>query len=263
MSGEGVSKIRGTILKVPDTSPGLVSVSGQQKPFNLGGVWRSPLAPAANMVVEVESDASGAIIGLSAVDAQQLAKERLDKFSGVAQERGKQAAEIAKQGVGALAARMGNVALGATVLLWIAWFFLPAYNVNMIIDSKSFTYWEFLGIDFGHTMAGFSVDHGFFSLIGLLAILAPFAAPFIPNPKAKFLNAAPLAYLVLAFIKFKWEISHALGQAAKEMGDFGQEMAKAASQSLSDSISTSWGLYVLVLAAIVIAVFAIKPKANA
>ena len=149
MGGEGVSKIRGTVLKVPDTSPGLVSVNGQQKPFNLAGVWRSPVAPAVNMVVEVESDASGAIIGLSAVDAQQLAKERLDQFSGVAQERGKQAAEIAKQGVDALAARMGKVALGATVLLWIAWFLLPAYNVNMIIDSKSFTYWEFLGIDFG------------------------------------------------------------------------------------------------------------------
>jgi hypothetical protein len=263
MNGESAPRIRGTIIKVPDTSPGLLSFNGQQRPFNLDGIWRSPVAPAVNMTVNVATDASGGIVGLSAVDSQQLAKEKLDQFSGVAQERGKQAAEIAKQGVGALAARMGKVPLIATVLVWFAWFFLPSFSVNMIVDSKSFTYWEFLGIDFGHSMAGFSVDHGFFSVIGFLAILAPFIAPFVPHPKAKFLNAAPLAFLVLAFIKFKWEISHALGQSAKEMGEFGAEMAKAAQQTLSDAISTSWGLYILVMAAIVVAVFALKPRANA
>jgi hypothetical protein len=262
MNGETAPRIRGTIIKVPDTSPGLLSFNGQQRPFNLDGIWRSPVAPAVNMTVDVATDASGGIVGLSAVDSQQLAKEKLDQFSGVAQERGKQAAEIAKQGVGALAARMGKVPMIATVLLWFAWFFLPSFSVNMIVDTKSFTYWEFLGIDFGHSMAGFSVDHGFFSVIGFLAILAPFVAPFVPHPNAKYLNAAPLAFLVLAFLKFKWEISHALGQSAKEMGEFGAEMAKAAQQTLSDAISTSWGLYVLVLAAIVVAVFAFKPRAN-
>jgi hypothetical protein len=263
MNAETAPRIRGTIIKVPDTSPGLLSFNGQQRPFNLDGIWRSPVAPAVNMTVDVATDASGGIVGLTAVDSQQLAKEKLDQFSGVAQERGKQAAEIAKQGVGALAARMGKVPLSATVLVWFAWFFLPSFSVNMIVDSKSFTYWEFLGIDFGHSMAGFSVDHGFFSVIGFLAILAPFVAPFVPHPNAKFLNAAPLAFLVLAFIKFKWEISHALGQSAKEMGQFGEEMAKAAQQTLSDAISTSWGLYVLILGAIVVAVFAFKPQANA
>jgi hypothetical protein len=263
MNGEAAARSRGTIIKVPDTSPGLLAYNGQHTPFTIEGIWRSPVAPAINMTVDVATDASGGIVGLSAVDSQQLAKEKLDQFSGVAQERGKQAAEIAKQGVGALAARMGKVPMIASVLLWFAWFFLPAFSVNMIIDSKSFTFWEFLGIDFGHSMAGFSVDHGFFSVIGFLAILAPFVAPFVPHPKAKFLNAAPIAFLLLAFIRFKWDISHALGQSAKEMGDFGAEMAKAAQQTLSDAISTSWGLYVLVLAAIVVAVFAFKPRANA
>jgi hypothetical protein len=263
MNGEAATRSRGTIIKVPDTSPGLLAYNGQHTPFTIEGIWRSPVAPAINMTVDVATDASGGIVGLSAVDSQQLAKEKLDQFSGVAQERGKQAAEIAKQGVGVLAARMGKVPMIATVVMWFAWFFLPAFTASMIIDSKSFTFWEFLGIDFGHSMAGFSVDHGFFSIIGFLAILAPFVAPFVPHPKAKFLNAAPIAFLVLAFIRFKWDISHALGQSAKEMGDFGAEMAKAAQQTLSDAISTSWGLYVLVLAAIVVAVFAFKPRANA
>src|ERR1700723_4345008 len=263
MNGETATRSRGTIIKVPDTSPGLLAYNGQHTPFTIEGIWRSPVAPAINMTADGATDASGGIVGLSAVDSQQLAKEKLDQFSGVAQERGKQAAEIAKQGVGALAARMGKVPIIATVVLWFAWFFLPAFTASMIIDSKSFTFWEFLGIDFGHSMAGFSVDHGFFSIIGFLAILRPFVSPFFPHPKAEILNAAPIAFLLLAFIRFKWDISHALGQSAKEMGDFGAEMAKAAQQTLSDAISTSWGLYVLVLAAIVVAVFAFKPRAEA
>ena len=97
MNGESAPRIRGTIIKVPDTSPGLLSFNGQQRPFNLDGIWRSPVAPAVNMTVDVATDTSGGIVGLSAVDSQQLAKEKLDQFSGVAQERGKQAAEIAKQ----------------------------------------------------------------------------------------------------------------------------------------------------------------------
>ena len=197
MNGEAATRSRGTIIKVPDTSPGLLAYNGQHTPFTIEGIWRSPVAPAINMTVDVATDASGGIVGLSAVDSQQLAKEKLDQFSGVAQERGKQAAEIAKQGVGALAARMGKVPMIATVVMWFAWFFLPAFTASMIIDSKSFTFWEFLGIDFGHSMAGFSVDHGFFSIIGFLAILAPFVAPFVPHPKAKFLNAAPIAFLAV------------------------------------------------------------------
>lgn len=45
---------RGTIIKTPDNSPGLLVVDGQQKSFLLPGIWRSPVAPSPNMAVEVE-----------------------------------------------------------------------------------------------------------------------------------------------------------------------------------------------------------------
>ena len=120
METQGSSRVRGTVIKVPDAGPGLLFVGGQQKPFTLEGIWKSPVAPAANMMVEVDLDAAGAITGIAVVDSQQIAKEKLNQLGNVAQEQGKVAAEMAKQGVGALAARMGKVTLGAAVAIWIA-----------------------------------------------------------------------------------------------------------------------------------------------
>src|SRR5208282_3018438 len=99
------SRVRTTIIKVPDATPGLVFVNGQQKTFTLEGVWKWPVAPVANMTVEVDLDGTGTITAITVVDSQQIAKERLNQIGGVAQERGKEAANLAQQGVGALAAR--------------------------------------------------------------------------------------------------------------------------------------------------------------
>ncbi len=110
---------RGTIIKVPDASPGLLFVNGEQKSFTLGGVWKSPVAPAPNMIVDVELDASNSVVSITQVDLHQARKEQMSHASAVAQEQGKHAAELAKKGFGELVARMGIVALAATVLLWI------------------------------------------------------------------------------------------------------------------------------------------------
>src|SRR5450755_2283867 len=156
---------RGTIIKIPDASPGLLFVNGEQKSFTLGGVWQCPTAPAPNMIVEVTLDASNSVAAITPVDHAQARKEQMSHASAVAQEQGKHAAELAKKGFGALVARMGIVALSATVLLWIAWFFLPAISMPPIM---SLTFWDLLGYDFSNTMtmmAGSS--HGFFAFIGL------------------------------------------------------------------------------------------------
>jgi hypothetical protein len=39
------TQLRGTIIKTPDSSPGLLVVEGQQKTFTLEGAWKSPVAP--------------------------------------------------------------------------------------------------------------------------------------------------------------------------------------------------------------------------
>ncbi|MGB6877522.1 MAG: hypothetical protein WBD87_15965 [Candidatus Acidiferrales bacterium] len=249
MNGTAAVRVRSTIVKIPDTNPGLLFLNGLQKQFTLEGVWKSPVTPAANMAVDVEVDGTGAITGITAVDAQQIAKERLNQLGGVAQERGKEAAKMAKQGVGALAARMGAVALGSAVLVWIAWFFFPAAGVDAGGGKISFTFWNLLGIDFKNLDSVASGgSHGLFSFLGLIAIAAPFAAPFLRAAWSKYLNAAPLAYIVISLITIFASEHSAFSDVVKIAG--------------SNPFSWSAMLVVLLLASAVLALGALKNPAN-
>jgi hypothetical protein len=218
MNGQSSGKIRSTIVKVPDASPGLLFLNGEQKAFHLDGVWRYPVAPAPNMTVDVDLDDAGVITAITVVDPRQLAKERMNQIGGVAQERGKEAAKLAQQGVGALAARMGAVALGSAVLLWIAWFFFPAAHIEAGAQL-SFTFWDLLGLDFKNpeTFAGTS-SHGLFSFLGLIAIAAPFVAPFLRTTWSKYLNAAPLAFVVVGLISIFTSEHSAFSEVAQLVG---------------------------------------------
>jgi hypothetical protein len=254
MNGEAGSRVRSTIVKVPDASPGLLFLNGQQKPFTLEGIWKSPVAPAANMTVDVDLDTAGSISSITVVDSQQLAKEKMNQIGGIAQERGKEAAKLAQKGVGALAARMGAVALACAVLVWIAWFLLPTATISAGFGGGlSFTFWNFLGLDPSNPQTMMGPDaggsHGVLGLLGLLAIVAPFVAPFIKAPWAKYLNAAPLAFILLGFTVTYMQINKALSPM-EGMG-------------MPSPLSWGWGLYVLVLAALVLAAQALKKPAAA
>ena len=243
------SAVRGTIIKVPDSSPGLLFLDGQQRPFNLEGVWRSPIAPSPNMTVEVEVDDAGSITAIMAVDSHQLAKERMNQLSGVAQERSKEAAKLAQEGIGALAGRMGALALGSAVLLWVAWFFFPAASIEAG-GRVSFTFWGLLGVDFKNleSMAT-GGNHGLFSLLGILAIAVPFAAPFVRAVWSRYLNAAPLAYIVIGLITI----------FASEHSAF-REIAQMAG---TNPFSWSGMLVVLLAAAAILALGALKKSPTA
>jgi len=159
----------------------------------------------------------------------------------------KDMAKLAQQGISALTERMGKVALGVAVVLWIAWFFLPGVKLDLgFMGAKSYTFWEFLGLDLSGPPP-FSIDHGFFSLLGLVAIAAPFAAPFIRDPRARFLNVLPLAYVVIASLALRWNIGRAAGPMQPE---------------ILDSISARFGSYLLVIASLALSVQAFKAKAT-
>ena len=49
---------RGTVIRTPDVSPGLLYVGGQQKSFLLAGVWTFRKMPEPNMIIEAELDDS-------------------------------------------------------------------------------------------------------------------------------------------------------------------------------------------------------------
>lgn len=100
---------RGNIIKVPDATPGILILAGEQKAFVLDNVWRSPVAPERNMAVEVELDSAGAIRSIVVVDPQTLAKERVAQLSDVAQRQGKLAMAAAQQSFDVLAGKVGKV----------------------------------------------------------------------------------------------------------------------------------------------------------
>jgi hypothetical protein len=247
--------LRGTIIKTPDSSSGLLVVDGQQKSFTLEGVWKSPVAPAINMAVNVEFDHAGFIAGLTAIDPQQAAREKLGQIGGVAQEHGKVAVEKARQGVGALAVRMGKATLVAATLIWIAWFFTPALTMREEISnvSKSFTFWDLVGLDPNTNIVTSPASHGLFGLLGLLVIAAPFASPFIRNPKAKYLYAMPLGYLLIAVFviwsDFNAFFRHIGGSVAEAMKWL--------------SFSFGYGAFVIVIASLFLATRTLKQSAGA
>ena len=242
-------KMRGTIIKVPGSTPGLLLAGGQQKSFVLENVWRSPIAPAANMTVEIFTDISGVVTAVTVVEGQQLARERLEQFSGAAQEHGKEAASRAREGVRAMAGRMGKATAIAMVLFWIVWFGLPAVTFNNPMFQKSMTFWDLLGWD----LRTASVSHGIFSLLGMVAIAVPFAVPFLRDRRARYLYAAPLACTVIALIEIRSEFRQTFGAVQDMLGS-------AASSEMSRMVSIGAGIYLLVILGAFLATRALRGR---
>jgi hypothetical protein len=246
------TKMRATVVKIPDASPGLLIVNGQQRSFTLENIWKSPVAPAANMTVDVELDASGAIAGITAVDSRQRAKEQFDKLSGklgeLAQGQGKDGVNLAKQYLGRLTARMGMVMAVSAVVLWIAWFLLPGYKLDLgFMGSNTFTLWQFLGLNL-EQVGTIAISHGFWGILGIGCIAAPFAAPYVDHPLARFANLLPLAYSLIAIFAQRSSIIKVLSVPGVS--------------DASSALSMQLGSYLVLAAGLVLAWRALKGSAS-
>jgi hypothetical protein len=242
MQTSNATTMRGTIIKVPGSTPGLILVNGQQKAFLLENVWLSPVAPTANMTVEVSTDTSGAIVAMTVVDAQQLARERFEQFSGVAQVHGKEAAGAATQGILRMAARMGKTNVILAILFWIIWFSMPAVAFKTPVFDKSFTFWEMLGLDLTTTL----MSHGFFSFLAICAMAAPFTVPFIRDQRARWLYAAPLVATLVGTIA----IVSAVHDAIREVQGFA---GRALTREMGQMFSIRLGVYLLIIIGLLLA----------
>lgn len=245
-------KVRTTIIKVPDATPGLLFINGQQRGFTLERLWQSQVAPAANMPVDVELDSTGAIVSITAVDASAANKERMDHLKAQAAEQSKVAAAKAQEGVKNLAAKMGWMALGAEVLFVIGFFAFPAAGLSGPAAGTipNFSFWQLLGVNFDNPMMNFAggSDHGFFSMIGALMIFLPVAVPFIKQiPYSKYLCAGPLAVIAIGGIWAYMQANKAFGQLA-QLG-------------AGNPFGLMWGFYLLVVLGLVLALPAIKKDA--
>ena len=237
-------KLRGAVIKVPDTTPGILSIGGRQQVFSLDGVWRSAVAPAPNQTVEVELDNAGTLMSVTVLDPQQLVQERLAAIGGVAEERGKEIAAHLQRLVNALAARMGMATLAAAVLVWIAWYLLPAAGISGAGESiASFSFHTLLGTNLADQSAIMDPGHSraLLRYFGFFAIVAPFAAPFIKTPWSRFLNAAPLAATLIGWLVIHENIASSLGELGAD-----------------NPFAFQWGFYLLLLAGLTLAVSALK-----
>lgn len=246
MNATSSHKLRGAVIKVPDAAPGILSVGGRQQAFALEGVWKSAVAPAPNQTVEVELDNAGALMSITVLDQQQLAKERLTKIGGIAQERGKEVAAQLQHLLGALATRMGILTLGSAVLVWIAWYWIPAAGVSGGgEDIATFSFATLLGTNLADQSALLNPGHSraLLRYLGFFAIAVPFVAPFIKTPWSRYLNVAPLAAVLIGWIVIHENVVSGLGQLGAD-----------------NPFAFRWGFFLLLAACLALAASALKQR---
>jgi hypothetical protein len=257
------NNLRGTVIKVPDATPGILSVGGKQYFFTLERVWKSAIAPSPNQTVTIELDSAGVLTSVTVLDQQQLAMERLSELGGVAQERGKAIVEQIRGGLGGLGGtgglgglsglgglgglvtRIGAVNLGALAVIWFASYFLTAGGVSGGgVDMGSFSFRTLLGTDLGDPGSLGNPGHarGLLRFLAFAAIAVPFAVPFIRTAWSRYLNAAPLAAVLIG-----WLVIHE--NSAKSFGGI---------PGMDNPFSMKWGFYVLLIACLVLASSALK-----
>jgi hypothetical protein len=221
--------------------PGLLTVEGTQYTFLLEGMWKSEVPPRAGMSVDVTFNQAGTPEGVFAVSESQIAKEQAQKaFSGILQQSGSVR--------GSVKSRFGIGTIIAEVLMLLCFFFLPNLEMGNAYAQHRVSGWEAIGLDPNTMMTN---DHGFLSLMAVLCLLAPLAVPLVKQSWARWLNAAPLVFTLLAIFAVASEIRNVGSAASQQMGSFfGAEAARAMSRETSGMFSLSFGAYGVLLCSI-------------
>ena len=63
------TKKRGKVLRDTSQGSGLLIVEGQQFPFSLADLWKSPQPPKIGMIVEAEFNRHGKLVAIRAIAA--------------------------------------------------------------------------------------------------------------------------------------------------------------------------------------------------
>jgi hypothetical protein len=255
---------QGRILRDTSVKDGLVLVEKQQYLFRLEGMWRGDVAPKVNMLVDVEFNERGQLVGLQPASAPDVAVEQASRAIGAATETAKRIAEDAKtDGVPFLlqkAQQVGYGTLAAIAALLLGWFYFAAATMNMGAGGKlSFTFYQVLkllnieGVQDLMNLAsgGGGGVYGLLCFAALLAVLLPWLSR---NPKAGFGMMAPLVFMVviaiIAHFKMKSGAEN-LQQAASSVGahggtqgrDMATQFANQVVAQARASLAIGWGAW--------------------
>jgi len=256
---------RGKVMRDTNAGSGIVSLSGEQKPFTLEANWRSDSPPKVGGVVDVEVDAEGQVTRVTMVDEATLAKEQANKAIGIASEKGKQAFDI-------LLARVGASTLLAVVGLAISWLFLSAISVQISSGyGLSITFYDVLKLaNIGGSLDGIGglkqASAGFYGFLLLVVLVMPITPHFHNNKYLSLGYCAPLAYMLVVALVVYWNIRQQVSQVRGLASDFGgQQGAAMAEQMVSQmmsmtmkAISLGMGFYFAIAISMYLAVIGIK-----
>ncbi len=239
---------RGRVLRDTNIGPGLLTVEGKQYSFRLEGMWRSEVPPRLGMTVDVNFDGDGAPAEVFAVSESQIAKEHAQRaFDGALRHGGAVRGAIGASVGGDLKRRLGMLTIAAELILLLAFFVLPDLQVGGFV-SRALSGWDAIGLNPQTQMTN---DHGFLSLLAMIALSAPLAVPFLKQVWARWLNAAPIAFLLLAGIA----IGSQVHSAASAAGNMGEELAGAAGRQMASQFGPSYSLAVGAYLAIICAIY--------
>lgn len=208
---------RGRVFRDTNAGPGVVLVAGEQKGFTLEQHWRSDMPPRVGDIVEIETDANGALISLRAVDNGTLAKEQAQKALQLAQAQG---GDVAK----ALLSRVGWITLLATVMLGVAWYFMPILSVRMLGAQQSATFHDLLVMvnqSRDLSAIGSEGSAGLYGLLLILCLLAPAASHFVRNKWSSLAYVAPLAFMLGAILIAYFGVRSSMSNAHEQLRGFG------------------------------------------
>lgn len=226
---------RGKVVRDTNAGTGLISIDGQQFPFELEGVWKSDVAPRVNMVVEVGFAADGRVATVQAVPESQLAREQTEAAVRVAKDRG---AALSKE----MVARFGLGTLVGMAALVCGWFVFNTITVQISAGySTGLSFWKVLGVlnspvGFMNALGGASSGNGAYGLFAVVALCGPLLPFFMRNPLAHLANLLPLLFIVVVCATGYFGFMDGMKQAQGAAMAFGGQQAAAMAAEMASGM---------------------------
>jgi hypothetical protein len=255
--------IRGSVIKAPDSSPGILFVNGQQKTFVLQDIWQSPIAPTPNLTVDVDLNESGEVVGIRAIPESQLAKEQTTVLLDTASQKGKAISALALE-------RVGKPALIALGLLIIGWFFLDFVSLQIPVFFGAgiklhASYWQVLGwlhyaqdavSNPAELLSGLKEGNpgsGIYGLLGIVALAGPLLPVVWKDKRSIFGGLLPLLFMLLIAYQGYRVVSDAMEATGLSHATHTPAQSEAASRELSKLYSIGFGCYLSILSVLFLA----------
>lgn len=228
-------KKRGKVVRDTQTGSGLISISGQQFPFELEGMWKSDVAPRVNMVVDISFNEAGGIDTVQVVPEGQLAREQAEVAMREAKQR--------SQALGReLAGRFGIGTLAGMAALVCGWFLLNTIDVRVSNEySNGLSFWKLLGVlnspaDIAQALSGGGSGSGLYGFLAVAALCGPMLPFFLRHRLVWLGNLAPLAFMALVCIIGYSSLSSSMHQAQGMAAAFGGAQAAAMAAEVASSM---------------------------